>query len=144
MNAARPRRLLTVCLGNHCRSPLAALILETKGLGAVEVRSAGTRDKWVGQPAHESMVTAAAARGYDLTAHRGVQVSRDLLAWADAVLAMDRNILVALWDMADESMLPKLAPYLGNRDVPDPWGKDCAAFAEVVDLIEAGAARHLP
>lgn len=143
MNAARPRHLLTVCLGNHCRSPLAALILATAGGGDVEVRSAGIRGKWVGKPAHASMITAAAARGYDLTTHRGVQISHALLEWADDVLAMDRNNLVALWDMVDEGTLPKLALYLGDRDVPDPWGRDAAAFAEVVDLIEAGAARHV-
>ncbi|WP_432280631.1 low molecular weight phosphatase family protein [Streptomyces luomodiensis] len=44
---ARPRRLLTVCLGNHCRSPLAALILGELGGPAVEVHSAGTQ---VGRP----------------------------------------------------------------------------------------------
>jgi protein-tyrosine phosphatase len=141
---ARPRRFLTVCLGNHCRSPLAALVLAQLGGKAVDVRSAGTRDKWVGHPAHAAMVTAAAARGYDLTAHRGAQVSPELLEWADVVLAMDTAILDALHATSDAGTASKLALYLGHRDVPDPWGKEDAAFGAVADLIEDGAPWHLP
>lgn len=141
---ARPRRLLTVCLGNHCRSPLAALVLAEFGGPAVEVRSAGIRDKWVGRPAHARMVTAAAGAGYDLTAHRGVHITRDLLGWADIVLAMDTGNLAALRALTDEKTAPKLGLYLTDRDVPDPWGKEPEAFADAVRLIQDGAPRHLP
>ncbi|GAA2507967.1 protein-tyrosine-phosphatase [Streptomyces thermolineatus] len=144
MTAGRPRRLLTVCLGNHCRSPVAAVVLAELGGPAVEVRSAGIRDKWAGHPAHPAMVAAAAARGYGLTAHRGAHVSPGLLEWADAVLAMDTSNLAALRDLADEHTAPKLGLYLGNQDVPDPWGEGPEAFAAVVDLVVDGAARHLP
>ncbi|MGA5635043.1 low molecular weight phosphotyrosine protein phosphatase [Streptomyces lydicamycinicus] len=142
--AARPRRLLTVCLGNHCRSPLAALVLAELGGPAVEVRSAGTRDKWVGHPAHADMVTAAAAAGYDLTAHRGVHINHGLLEWADTILAMDGANLTALRALTDDTTGPKLGLYLTDRDVPDPWGKGPEAFVDVVRLIEDGAPRHLP
>ncbi len=144
MSTARPRRLLTVCLGNHCRSPLAALILAELGGPAVEVRSAGIRDKWVGHPAHAQMVTAAAGAGYDLTAHRGVHLTPGLLDWADTVLAMDGANLTALRTLADEATAPKLGLYLGDRDVLDPWGGEPEVFADVVRLIEDGAPRHLP
>ncbi|MFD5392136.1 low molecular weight protein-tyrosine-phosphatase [Streptomyces sp. NPDC059474] len=142
--AARPRRLLAVCLGNHCRSPLAAVVLADLGGPAVEVRSAGTLEKWVGHPAHPDMVTAAAAAGYDLTAHRGVPISPALLEWADTVLAMDAGNLTALRALTDEATAGKCGLYLGDRDVPDPWGKEPDAFADVVRLIEDGAPRHLP
>ncbi|WP_055545789.1 protein-tyrosine-phosphatase [Streptomyces sp. NBRC 110028] len=141
--AARPRRLLTVCLGNHCRSPLAALILAELGGAAVEVRSAGTRDKWVGHPAHAQMVTAAATAGYDLTAHRGVHLTPSLLDWADAVLAMDGANLTAIRGLTDGAVVRKTVLYLIDRDVPDPWGKGPEAFAVVVRLIRDGAPRHL-
>ncbi|KRV47401.1 protein tyrosine phosphatase [Wenjunlia vitaminophila] len=144
MSGARPRRLLTVCLGNHCRSPVAALVLGELGGRAVEVRSAGTRDKWVGHPAHTQMVHAAAAAGYDLTAHRGVHLNRGLLEWADIVLAMDAGILAVVRALAGEVTGTTLGPYLEDRDVPDPWGKEPAAFADVVRLIEDGAPRNLP
>ncbi|MGW4784958.1 low molecular weight protein-tyrosine-phosphatase [Streptomyces sp. NPDC004230] len=144
MTSVQPVRLLAVCLGNHCRSPLAAAVLTTLGGARVQARSAGIRDKHVGRPAHPSMVVAAATRGYDLTPHVGVQVSRELLGWADTVLAMDRANLTALQGLADDSTLPKLSLYLGNRDVPDPWGGDAGMFDTVVELVEAGAGRHLP
>ncbi|GAA1195046.1 low molecular weight protein-tyrosine-phosphatase [Streptomyces hebeiensis] len=144
MSAARPRRILTVCLGNHCRSPLAALVLAELGGPAVEVRSAGVRDKWAGHPAHAQMVTAAAEAGYDLSVHRGVHITRDLLGWADIVLAMDTGNLTTLRALADVRAAPKLGLYLADRDVPDPWGGEPAAFADVVRLIQDGAPRHLP
>ena len=143
MTAAAPRRLLVVCLGNICRSPLGGAVLAQHGGTSVEVRTAGLRDKWTGHPAHPMMTAAAAARGYDLTAHRGRQVDVGLIGWADTVLAMDRAVLTALQNLATAPDLPKLLLYLDEQDVPDPYGGDADAFAEVVALVEAGAARHL-
>jgi protein-tyrosine phosphatase len=140
---ATPRRILVVCLGNHCRSPLAAVVLSRLGGSAVDVRSAGIRDKHAGRPAHPAMVAAAAACGYDLTGHRGVHVSAALLEWADVVLAMDSSNLAALRDLAAAYQAHKLELYLGDRDVPDPWGQGEAVFAMVTELIEQGAVRHL-
>jgi protein-tyrosine phosphatase len=56
---------------------------------------------------------------------------------------MDGNNLAALRDLTDERTTPKLGLYLGDRDVPDPWGEDAAVFAAVVTLVEGGAAQHL-
>ncbi|MGK4582197.1 low molecular weight protein-tyrosine-phosphatase [Kitasatospora sp. HPMI-4] len=140
----RPRRILAVCLGNHCRSPVAAAVLARRGGEAVEVRSAGLLDRWVGRAAHPGMIAAAAARGYDLTGHRGTLISPELLEWADTVLAMDHSVLEALRSLADEHTSPKLGLYLdGGRDVPDPWGRPDEAFTACVSLIEQGAERHL-
>ncbi|MFI0817088.1 low molecular weight phosphotyrosine protein phosphatase [Streptomyces sp. NPDC021098] len=139
-----PIRATAPGIDSSRRSPLAARVLAELGGPAVEVRSAGTRDKWVGHPAHTGMVTAAAAAGYDLTAHRGVHLTPGLLDWADTVLAMDTGNLAALRALADEETVPKIGLYLEDRDVPDPWGKEPKAFAAVVRLIEDGAPRHLP
>ncbi|MEV4703782.1 hypothetical protein [Actinoplanes sp. NPDC049316] len=83
------RRILVVCLGNHCRSPLAAAVLARRGGSAVEVHSAGQAPQHVDRPAHPLMVAAAREIGYDLTDDRGVQLTADLLGWADLILAMD-------------------------------------------------------
>ncbi|RII07990.1 Low molecular weight protein-tyrosine-phosphatase etp [Streptomyces sp. YIM 130001] len=138
----RPRRLLTVCLGNHCRSPLAAVILAHRGGPHVEVRSAGIRGKWAGHPAHPMMTQAAADRGWDLTEHRGVPLTPALLQWADLVLAMDTANLTAL-NAPGAPAAPHTTRYLDGRDVPDPYGQGPDAFAAVVRLLEDGAARHL-
>ncbi|WP_243324111.1 low molecular weight protein-tyrosine-phosphatase [Geothrix sp. SG200] len=83
------RRILVLCEGNHCRSPLAEALLR-KALGpAVEVRSAGL-GALVAQPAHEETRRLAAELGLDLEPHRGHQVSPELIRDSDLVLVMDR------------------------------------------------------
>ncbi|MEU1355339.1 low molecular weight protein-tyrosine-phosphatase [Streptomyces cinnamoneus] len=138
----RPRRLLTVCKGNHCRAPLAAAVLAKRGGTSVETRSVGLRDWHVGKPAHPVMVQIAQEHGYDLASHRGAQVDPELIAWADVVLAMDAAVLEALRPLAggDEE---KLQLFLGDQDVPDPWGQPDDAFARCVAIVEAGAQRCL-
>lgn len=141
--AGRPRRILAVCKGGHCRAPLAAAVLARQGGQAVETRAAAIRNWHIGEGAHPTMVAAAARAGYDLTDHRGVQVSPELLDWADTVLAMDSAVLDALRELADAHTAPKLALYLDGGDVPDPWQQNDEAFTSCVSAIEAGAEQHL-
>lgn len=84
--ASPARRILVVCLGNHCRSPLAAAILTHRGGPAVAVCSAALHaGHLAGQPAHSLMIEAARTLGYDLTSHRGVQLTAEMLHWADTI-----------------------------------------------------------
>ncbi|MFF7359096.1 low molecular weight protein-tyrosine-phosphatase [Streptomyces filipinensis] len=137
------RKVLTVCLGNYCRSPFAALALARRGTAELEVRSAGLIGKWEGEPAHEAMIEAARRLGLDLTTHRAQQITLDMLGWADTLLAMDASVLDVLGQICGEKNEPKLRLYLGDRDVPDPIGKDQAAFNDCAVLIEAGTALHV-
>ncbi|KDN81806.1 hypothetical protein [Kitasatospora cheerisanensis] len=138
-----PRRILTVCLGNYCRSPFAARVLADLGGAAVEVRSAGLAAAW--QEAHPEMAAVAAVLGYDLTGHRPTRVSRELIEWADLVLAMDQSVLDRLYALAGPDSTTTMRLYLDHdRDVPDPMGRSAVEFAYCALLIEAGAARHLP
>ncbi|MEU1308141.1 low molecular weight phosphotyrosine protein phosphatase [Streptomyces cinnamoneus] len=136
-------KLLTVCLGNYCRSPFAALALTCRGGTEVSVRSAGLIGKWQDQPANPSMVNAARRLGHDLTGHRGQQITLHMLDWADTVLAMDTAVLGTLQAICGEANAVKLRLYLGDRDVSDPIGKDDAAFNDCAVLIEAGTALHI-
>lgn len=138
-----PRRILTVCKGGYCRAPLAAAVLAKLGGPAVETRAAAVRDWHIGEGAHPTMVEIAGRHGYDLTGHRGVQVSPELLEWADIVLAMDSTVLDSLRELADEAASAKLRLYLDGQDVPDPWKQPDDAFAACVTAVEAGADRHL-
>jgi protein-tyrosine phosphatase len=141
---ARPRRILAVCLGNYCRSPLAAAVLTALAGAGVEVRSAGLREKWAGQPASPLMLAAAAEIGFDLGAHVCAQVTVELIDWADTVLAMDRAVLAELREFADERAAGKLRCYLPDADVPDPFGQPLDMFRDCVILVREGAAQHLP
>ncbi|MEU9478644.1 low molecular weight phosphotyrosine protein phosphatase [Streptomyces sp. NPDC048191] len=137
------RKVLTVCLGNYCRSPFAAAALARRGAGELEARSAGLIGKWEGEPANEQMIEAARRLGLDLAGHRAQQLTREMLGWADSVLAMDASVLEVLREIADDDVQPKLRLYLNDRDVPDPMGKDQQAFNSCAVLIEAGTALHV-
>src|SRR5262245_53840738 len=84
-------RLLFVCTGNTCRSPLSEVIarreLEQLGWSHVEVRSAGAFAK-EGMPASEGALQSAARHGLDLTGHRTSTLSPELVDWADLILVM--------------------------------------------------------
>ncbi|MEV6833458.1 low molecular weight protein-tyrosine-phosphatase [Streptomyces sp. NPDC051133] len=136
-------KVLTVCLGNYCRSPFAALALAKRGAGELEVRSAGLIGKWEGEPANDSMIVAARRLGLDLTGHRAQQLTREMLGWADSVLAMDASVLEVLREISDDDVQPKLGLYLGDRDVPDPIGKDQETFNSCAILIEAATTLHV-
>lgn len=141
--AAPGRRILVVCLGNHCRSPFAAAVLAHLGGPTVHVRSAGIHPKWIGKPADPAMVAAAAHYGYDLTRHRGTQIDHNLMHWADLILAMDNANMAALHGLTDTPTRATLTLYLGDQDVPDPWGKPDEAYVACAQIIHDGARRHL-
>ncbi|MFF0205868.1 low molecular weight phosphotyrosine protein phosphatase [Streptomyces sp. NPDC005017] len=136
------RKILTVCLGNYCRSPFAQVALTRRYGAAVTVRSAGLIGKWQDQPAHPSMINAARRLGLDLTHHRGRQITVGDLDWADDVLAMDTAVLDTLRAIDGGHTTHKLRLYLPGRDIPDPTGQGEDTFKECAMLIEAGTALH--
>ncbi|MEV7174574.1 low molecular weight phosphotyrosine protein phosphatase [Streptomyces sp. NPDC093224] len=136
-------KLLTVCLGNYCRSPLAQVALTRRGGAAVTVRSAGLIGKWQDQPANPSMIEAARRLGLDLTHHRGRQITLHDLDWADDVLAMDAAVLGTLRAIDDGRNIHKLRLYLPGLDVPDPMGQGEDTFNDCAVVIEAGTALHM-
>lgn len=148
-------RVLFVCLGNICRSPMAEGVLRVKAQGAglaLDVASAGTGDWHVGEAPDLRAQEAAAARGYDISALRGRQVTRTDFSRFDYLLAMDRKNLAHLQRLAPTSFNGTLrlfldyAPDAPVREVPDPYFGSEDGFAPVLDLIEEaadGLIRHL-
>ncbi|GAA3083714.1 hypothetical protein GCM10020000_82390 [Streptomyces olivoverticillatus] len=59
-----------------------------------------------------------------LSGHCGVQLSPQLLAWADVVVAVDQAVLDSLRELADE----EAAAALGRRDIPNLWQQPAEAF----------------
>ena len=81
-------RIIVLCIGNICRSPYAAALLERNLLG-VEVRSAGLQAV-IDHPADALVLELAAEQGVDLSAHRGKQLLAQDLVEANVVLVMSQ------------------------------------------------------
>ena len=143
-----PVRILTVCLGNICRSPTTeAAIREAAELAGldVEVDSAGTGAWHVGNPPDQRMTSAALEDGLTLDG-AARQVTADDFAAFDLILAMDRSNLRDLLALApDDDSRAKVRLFRDfsgehDQDVPDPYYGGSAGFREVVAIARAGAA----
>lgn len=131
-------RILCVCLGNICRSPTAEAVLR-RLLPDARIDSAGTGNWHIGKPPYPAAVAAAEARGYDLTALRARQVTRDDFDAFDLILAMDGENLSDLREMAPEAdNLALFRDPVGGGGVPDPYFT--GDFDGALDLIEEAAA----
>ena len=123
-------RLLFVCLGNICRSPLAEAAMragaERAGV-AVKVDSAGTGDWHVGCPPDRRAIAIAARHGIDISGLRGRQVTAEDFRIFDHVIALDRNnldVLRGLKPAEGRARLSMLLDHVDGRqgqDVADPY-----------------------
>lgn len=149
-------KVMMVCLGNICRSPMAEAVLAHKakeaGL-ALEVDSSGTGDWHVGQNAHKNTLKVLAERGYSLK-HTVKQFKPRYFDERDLIIAMDLSNLNDLEEMASERnrdaeirLLREFDPRLshlprGHEElvVPDPYHHPLDEFRNVLDMVEAATA----
>ncbi|ADU35309.1 MULTISPECIES: low molecular weight protein-tyrosine-phosphatase [Variovorax] len=132
------KSVLTVCIGNICRSPMAEGLLAA-GLPHLRVVSAGT-GALIGQPADATAQKLMRARGIDISGHVAQQVSQLLCRQADLILVMDlaqRRHLESTYPFVRGKVF-RIADTLA-QDVPDPYRQGEAAFTDALALIEAGA-----
>ncbi len=135
-------RLLFVCTGNTCRSPMAEAIARRlgaeRGLEDFSVASAGT-SAWEGAPASDGALLVALEHGLDLNAHRAQVLSRDLVAAADLILVMSphhRERAVVLGGDGRTHLLTDFASRTtAGRPVQDPFGGELDIYRQTFDEL---------
>jgi protein-tyrosine phosphatase len=149
-------RVEMVCLGNICRSPMAAAVLHNKTIGLTSPRflvtSSGTSGWHDGEDAHHLSRKTWEVAGYEYQ-HTSRKFRLNFFDEVDLILPMDltnrANILNGARNESDKSkvfMLRSFDPDLTHIDptspeadllqVPDPWGETIVAYQEVLEMIE--------
>lgn len=135
-----PQKVLFLCYGNICRSPLAAKLAEQKFSGTV-IESAGFHEP-DGRTCPEKMLRIGKAFGVDLSQHRSTRVTRQQLLAADLIIAMDLENINLLKRGCPE-VLPRTT-LLGlfadpaSVSIADPYLADEAATRTICSQVRSG------
>jgi protein-tyrosine phosphatase len=146
-----PFRVVFVCTGNICRSPMADVVFrgfaDAAGLGSrVASTSAGTGDWHVGERADQRTIDALTRAGYDGTRHRARQFTHSDFTHSDLVIALDRSHerILRGWARSESdadkiTLLLRFDPAATTLDVPDPYYAGPGMFDEVLGMIESAS-----
>ncbi len=142
-------RILILCHGNICRSPLAEVLIEAAIsadpllAGHVAVSSAGTSNEHAGEGMHTNSAALLSARGLRST-HQARLFTPALAATLDLVLAADqtnlrngRSIIRMAERQPEIRLLRDFDPTAVGRDLDDPWGHPPTAYERTATEITA-------
>ncbi|HEX4605161.1 MAG TPA: ATP-grasp domain-containing protein [Candidatus Angelobacter sp.] len=135
-----PGKIVFLCYGNICRSPLAAKLAEQR-IGGVVIESAGFHAT-EGRTSPEKMLRIAGAFGTDLSGHRSTRVTRDILAKASLVVAMDQENLASLQrefpEIKARTTLLGLFGTPPTSEIADPYLADEAEANKIAQQVRSG------
>jgi protein-tyrosine phosphatase len=149
MSLQQPVKVLSVCMGNICRSPTAhgvfQSLVDEQGLGgSIEVDSAGTHSYHSGSPPDLRSQTMAQSRGVDLTGLRARRFVTTDFTEFDYLLGMDQANLADMLALKPDETRARIKLMLDysdrfeQREIPDPYfGED--GFDLVFDMIDDAA-----
>ena len=136
-------KILMVCLGNICRSPLAQGIMENYAPNDWHIDSAGTSGWHASERPDTRSILIAKERGITIDQQRSRQVTVEDFEVFDIIFAMDSSNHSNLIQQApDESAKNKVRLLLNeaypgeNRQVPDPYTGGQEGFSHVYELLE--------
>jgi protein-tyrosine phosphatase len=139
-------KILMVCLGNICRSPLAEGILQQKAWNAGlnwSVESAGTNGYHIGEPPHYLSQKVAGKYGIDIGRQRSRRIRPEDFEQFDKIYAMSEDVIEEMkfivrkkYDAGKVDLLMNEVYPGENVDVPDPWYGPEAGYHEVYKMID--------
>lgn len=139
-------KILMVCLGNICRSPIAEGVLQKKAVAAGLnwfVDSAGTNGYHVGEHPHHLSQKVSLANGIDISKQISRQFIKEDFQQFDKIYAMANDVMSDIKHIAAEAFDEQKAKlflnelYPGkNSDVKDPWYGNEDGYVEVFEQIE--------
>lgn len=142
-------KILVVCLGNICRSPIAEGVLQQLSFEAGldwQVASAGTNGYHTGEAPHKYSQKVCRQHGYEIGAQRAARFQVSDFDQYDHIYVMAEAVYRDVQQLArSEADLQKVRFFLEtlfpgeNRDVPDPWYGDEDGYEPVFQLIRAGS-----
>ena len=148
MSEKDPTRVMFVCLGNICRSPLAEGVFrhsarERGVLDAFEIASSGTGAWHIGQGPDRRMRQTASRHGISLEGLRGQQLQWSDLDYYDLILCMDQNNLDQARSLAGGRFDDKIKLFrsfdpeapIQDAEVPDPYYGAGDGFERVYDIV---------
>ena len=144
-------RILMVCFGNICRSPLAEGILQQKAAAAGldwEIDSAGTNGHHIGEAPHHLSQKVARSHGLDISRQRARKFTAadfqrfdKIYAMADDVIDDIRCIAGQQFDAAKVDLLMNELHPGKDEDIPDPWYGPEPGYHEVYNMIDAATGK---
>ena len=139
-------KILMVCLGNICRSPLAEGILQDKAFKAGlnwSVESAGTNGYHTGEPPHHLSIKVALQNGINIQQQRSRRFVAEDFERFDKIYAMAEDVMDEMKRIAKNKFDARKADLLlnelfpqQNKEVPDPWYGPEKGYHEVYELID--------
>lgn len=132
-------RVLLVCTGNICRSPLAEALmtrsLEKEGAEGFTVESAGT-GAWEGSGASEGAYLVGLESDLDLSGHQAQLLTKELVSRSDLIFTMARHHRTRVHELGGEGKTHLLGEYVGltgpEAEVKDPFGGDLDVYRETL------------
>lgn len=136
-------RLLCVCRGNTCRSPMAQAVLQDRladaGIAA-HVDSAGTDVDPIGATPDPRGLRAAKGRGYETAHQRSRQLAMADFSRSDLILVMDQRNMASLQAMQPNPVQTAIQLFdPQGRDIPDPYHGGPDDYEHALDMIEQAA-----